>query len=186
MVLKPPSPAKHESIVGQRIKHPKSTNFDAEDNESPRSQKRVKREQSDGTISSTAVPFSPTKRSRVVPDSDADSDDEEITANEPTRKTNLEDALPTIKNEQEAIDEYEASRAAEAEQAGTTESRLNERKWVRGRSSIYVDAFNLALETVLEEERHLFDEAEKALFGFWEALSYEAQYLFVCSLLSYR
>jgi fanconi-associated nuclease 1 len=122
---------------------------------------------------------SPSKRPKVIPDSDADSDDEEITLAEPVRKTGLEDALPSIKNEQEAIDEYEASRAAEAEETETTESRLKDRKWVKGRSSIYVDAFNLALDTVLEEESHLFDEAEKALFRFWEGLSYEAQYLFV-------
>jgi Fanconi-associated nuclease 1 len=179
MTLQSRSPATRNKLVGQRIKHPKSTKYDAEDEDSPRPQKRVKREQSDATVDEIPAPSSPSTRSRVIPDSDADSDDEEITPKEPTRKTNLEDALPTIKNEQEAIDEYEASREAEAEQAGTTESRLNDRKWVRGRSSIYVDAFNLALETVLGEESHLFDEAEKALFKFWEGLSYEAQYLFV-------
>jgi Fanconi-associated nuclease 1 len=175
-------------MVGQRIKHPKSTNFDAEDESSPRHSKRVKREQSDDTLDeTTAVPnrSSPTKRTaRVVPDSDAESDDEKITTEEGRRKTNLEDAVPLILNEQEAIEAYEATRAAEAEEReggmeGTTESRLNERKWVRGRSSIYVDAFNLALETVLEEEMHLFDEAERKLFEVWRGLGYEAQYLYV-------
>ena len=37
--------------------------------------------------------------------------------------------------------------------------------------------FNLALDTVLDEESHLFDEAEKAVFEQWRALNYEAQYL---------
>ena len=49
---------------------------------------------------------------------------------------------------------------------------------MRGRSSIYVDAFNLALETVLEEESHLFNEPELAVFDNWKALDYEAQYLY--------
>ena len=41
-----------------------------------------------------------------------------------------------------------------------------------------MDAFNLALETVLEDESHLFNEAELAVFAFWRELSYEAQYLY--------
>ena len=45
------------------------------------------------------------------------------------------------------------------------------------RSSIYVDAFNIALDTVLEQEEHLFSEKEKAVFAAWRDLDYEAQYL---------
>ncbi|QDS67880.1 hypothetical protein FKW77_008026 [Venturia effusa] len=203
MALQPRTPAKHNSMSAQKIKHPKSTNFDEVEEThgpSPRPMKRVKREQNEDTVESGLILASPSKRSRirkgsptsraspikkvrVVPDSDAESEAADILEEkegEPaTRKTNLEDALPAVKNEQEAIDEYEATRAAELEQLGTTESRLNDRKWVRGRSSIYVDAFNLALDTVLEEESHLFDEAERALFGFWRDLGYEAQYLYV-------
>ncbi|CAK7225528.1 hypothetical protein SBRCBS47491_005918 [Sporothrix bragantina] len=47
------------------------------------------------------------------------------------------------------------------------------------RSSIYVDAFNIALDTVLEQEQHLFSEKEKAVFAAWRDLDYEAQYLYV-------
>lgn len=49
-----------------------------------------------------------------------------------------------------------------------------------------MDAFNLALDTVLEEESHLFDEAETKVFEDWKALSYEAQYLYVHPGLSHR
>ncbi|KAL1889552.1 hypothetical protein Sste5346_008800 [Sporothrix stenoceras] len=47
------------------------------------------------------------------------------------------------------------------------------------RSSIYVDAFNIALDTVLEQEEHLFNEKEKIVFAAWRGLHYEAQYLYV-------
>lgn len=59
------------------------------------------------------------------------------------------------------------------------ESDVDRRKWVRGKSSIYVDAFNLALDTVLEDETHLFDGKEMAVFDQWRGLDYEAQYLYV-------
>ncbi|CAK7214605.1 hypothetical protein SCUCBS95973_002203 [Sporothrix curviconia] len=47
------------------------------------------------------------------------------------------------------------------------------------RSSIYVDAFNIALDTVLEQEEHLFSKKEKAVFAAWRDLDYEAHYLYV-------
>ena len=57
--------------------------------------------------------------------------------------------------------------------------RLRDGAWQKGKSSIYVDAFNLALETVLDEESHLFNEAEMEIFTQWRELSYESQYLYV-------
>ncbi|KAL1969109.1 hypothetical protein VTN77DRAFT_363 [Rasamsonia byssochlamydoides] len=93
-------------------------------------------------------------------------------------QTELESSLPPVKNDQEAIEEYEASRAAEEEEPSLRE-RLGERKWHKGRSSIYVDAFNLALDTVLNEEAHLFNESEMEVFRQWRSLSYESQYLYV-------
>ncbi|KAL2756801.1 hypothetical protein ACRALDRAFT_1075618 [Sodiomyces alcalophilus JCM 7366] len=54
-----------------------------------------------------------------------------------------------------------------------------ESSWVRGRSSIYVDAFNHALDTVLEDESHLFDAKEHVVFDQWRQLDYESQYLYV-------
>jgi hypothetical protein len=51
------------------------------------------------------------------------------------------------------------------------------------RSSIYVDAFNLALDTVLKGERHLFSNTEEEVFDRWKSLDYEAQYLLVLLFL---
>jgi Fanconi-associated nuclease 1 len=92
-------------------------------------------------------------------------------------QTELETTLPPIESNREAIEQYEASRAAETEEELSLAQKFGERKWQKGRSSIYVDAFNLALETVLEEEAPLFDQSELAVFEKWRALSYEAQYL---------
>ena len=85
-------------------------------------------------------------------------------------QTDLESTLPPVKNDKEAIEEYETMRA---------QDRMNSRKWTRGKTSIYVDAFNLALDTVLEEEGNLFDDAEMSVFENWRGLTYEAQYLYV-------
>lgn len=48
----------------------------------------------------------------------------------------------------------------------------------RRKSSLYVDAFNLALDTVLEDESYLFSDEENAIFGTYKSLDYEAQYLY--------
>ncbi|KAK0613017.1 VRR-NUC domain-containing protein [Bombardia bombarda] len=98
--------------------------------------------------------------------------------------TALEDSLPAIRIDKEAIEEYEAMRASQASQpewdeAQDTAARIESRQWVRGKSSIYVDAFNLALDTVLKDEAHLFDDNEKCVFEHWRDLSYESQYLYV-------
>ncbi|KAF2754105.1 hypothetical protein EJ05DRAFT_479655 [Pseudovirgaria hyperparasitica] len=99
-----------------------------------------------------------------------------------TRQTDLESALPQVStSERDAVEEYEIFRAS---QEGGTINKQEEgpaSKWAQGRSSIYVDAFNLALDTVLDEESHLFDEPERAVFAAWRALGYEAQYLRPCS-----
>ena len=68
---------------------------------------------------------------------------------------------------------------ADGQVAEDLKERLHQRTWTKGKSSIYVDAFNLALETVLEDEGHLFDEKEMEVFHQWRALDYEAQYLWV-------
>jgi len=117
---------------------------------------------------------------REIPDSDAEADDGALDAPlEESPRTDLEQALPPIKTDKEAIKQYEESRAAEGAELAELNERLGKSKWTRGKSSIYVDAFNLALETVLEEESHLFDTAEMTVFTQWRALSYEAQYLCV-------
>ncbi|KAJ5775894.1 uncharacterized protein N7511_000905 [Penicillium nucicola] len=94
----------------------------------------------------------------------------------PSSQTDLETSLPAIKTDEGAIEEYETSKN-DAEPG--LHVRLRDGVWQRGKSSIYVDAFNLALETVLDEESHLFDEAEMNIFRHWRELSYESQYLYV-------
>lgn len=100
----------------------------------------------------------------------------------PQSQTELESSLPALKADSEAIEEYETSHAvtAEQEEEPGLQERMQNGKWRKGKSSIYVDAFNLALETVLDEEAHLFDEAEMEVFHQWRALSYESQYLYAC------
>lgn len=127
----------------------------------------------------------PPRRTReVIPDSedeDEDEDDHDISTNH--HETALESVLPHIKADADAIEEYEAMRASQLSAEDTKdaqhESDVDRRKWVRGKSSIYVDAFNLALDTVLEDEAHLFDQREMAVFDQWRGLNYEAQYLYV-------
>ncbi|KAJ5317352.1 hypothetical protein PENANT_c034G04794 [Penicillium antarcticum] len=94
----------------------------------------------------------------------------------PSSQTDLETSLPAIKTDEDAIEEYETSKD-DAEPG--LHVRLRDGVWQRGKSSIYVDAFNLALGTVLDEESHLFDEAEMEIFRHWRELSYESQYLYV-------
>jgi Fanconi-associated nuclease 1 len=112
-------------------------------------------------------------------------DDDEEDPDEPSfleRENAFESSFPDVKSGKDAIEEYETLRASQVEEeqtADNTASRLDERKWVRGKSSIYVDAFNLALDTVLEDEKHLFDHNEMEVFKQWEALDYEAQYLYL-------
>lgn len=100
----------------------------------------------------------------------------------PSGQTELETSLPAVGAEEEAIHEYETSRSAEGGQRtdkADLAKRLGDRSWQKGRSSIYVDAFNLALGTVLDEEPHLFDDAELAVLEQWKGLVYESQYLYV-------
>lgn len=106
---------------------------------------------------------------REIQDSE-DEDDARQDILPRSSQTDLESALPPVKTDKNAIEEYEAMRAQE---------RMESRKWTKGKSSIYVDAFNLALDTVLEEEGQLFDSAELAIFDNWKKLGYEAQYLWV-------
>lgn len=165
----------HNRLAGTKIPHPASTNFN-DDFPTP-SPKRQK-----------TLPISPRKSTKkgstVVKSEIADSEDEgeDLSKNDTAnalRSTQLETALPPVQTDEDAIEAYEAYKAGQAESGATTQSRLENRSWIRGKSSIYVDAFNLALETVLEEEAHLFNEAENQLFREWQELDYECQYLYV-------
>lgn len=101
----------------------------------------------------------------------------------PSSQTELESALPSVETNNNAIEEYELSQKVKDgdEPELSLHERMRDGNWSKGKSSIYVDAFNLALDTVLDEEAHLFSEAEKEVFQHWRALSYESQYLFVFS-----
>ncbi|KAL8825022.1 MAG: hypothetical protein Q9191_004665 [Dirinaria sp. TL-2023a] len=170
---------------GRLVPHPATTNFD-EGFETPTAKRLKSLDSTDSSYSrdvsveddSDVKPTSSDKdQIKEIRDSEAESDDD----NQPPRvsQTELESALPPIKTDKEAIAEYEAARAAESAEDIGLQGRLGQRKWIRGKSSIYVDAFNLALETVLEDESHLFDEAELEVFQQWRNLSYEGQYLYV-------
>ena len=177
-MLQESSPSKHNAMLGIKIKHPESTRFDDDDDPlEKRPAKRLRLSPPDDEKEHSSPRRHKGQTSRIVPDSDAESDDEELGLATSNRKTDIESALPPIRTDKEAIQEYEATRAAQAAEELGPEGRLSERKWVRGKSSIYVDAFNLALETVLEDESHLFTEAELRIFEHWRNLSYEAQYL---------
>ena len=187
MALQARSPASHNQMLGHRVRHPPSTNYD-DDFETPTAKRLKRRNSTDSSISrredsdlddegrTSPIQRTPVRSSREIPDSEAESDDDDVVLQSENRKTELESALPPVKTDKEAIAEYEATRAAEAESLDLN-GRLGQRKWVLGKSSIYVDAFNLALETVLEDESHLFDEAEMAVFEQWRDMSYEGQYL---------
>ncbi|KAI9372937.1 VRR-NUC domain-containing protein [Aspergillus egyptiacus] len=98
----------------------------------------------------------------------------------PGSQTELESSLPTVEADSEAIEEYELSqREGDGEEGHSLEQRMRDGRWRKGKSSIYVDAFNLALDTVLAEEAHLFNEAEMEVFRHWRELPYESQYLYV-------
>ncbi|KAF2717403.1 hypothetical protein K431DRAFT_288545 [Polychaeton citri CBS 116435] len=187
-MLQESSSSKHNAMLGRRVPHPKSTNFyekDEHNDEYPMpASKRRKGDDANSFSKITAYTQSPIKKEprEEVPDSDRESESEEIATEDvkEEQRTGLETALPAIQTDKEAIEAYETARVAEqTDGENDRDFRLRERKWLRGRSSIYVDAFNLALDTVLEEESHLFDEAEHTVFKGWRDLNYEAQYLYV-------
>ncbi|KAH6606488.1 hypothetical protein Trco_005641 [Trichoderma cornu-damae] len=95
------------------------------------------------------------------------------------RVTDFENALPPTEANQEAIAEYEALKSSQNHAGEGGANGKTAPLWANGRSSIYVDAFNLALDTVLEEETSLFSKQECEVFGQWRNLDYEAQYLYV-------
>ncbi|KAF2836515.1 hypothetical protein M501DRAFT_245698 [Patellaria atrata CBS 101060] len=178
-MLQTQSPAKHNQILGQSIKHPKSPDFgDINDFTVPPA-KRLKR--NDTIDDDEPVPSSPRPHPRQIPGSDAETEIEDTSRVENAQKTDIETALPPVTIDQEAIDDYEVNvwtdRTTERLIMSHEERMI--RRSERKRGSIYVDAFNLALNTVLEEESHLFDKAEMKVFEIWRGLDYETQYLYV-------
>ena len=68
-----------------------------------------------------------------------------------------------------------------SEEAEEVEGEVKATKYT---SSLYTDAFSMALDTVLEQESHLFNEEEAEIFQKYKSLPYEAQYLY--SSISYH
>ncbi|KAE8447599.1 hypothetical protein EG329_010570 [Mollisiaceae sp. DMI_Dod_QoI] len=165
-------------MLGRTIPHPVSTKF--HDNVLPPAKRLKTFDTTDGKdsrdVSDAESIVTIPNRFREVPDSEEENESGDEGPSALQRPTELESALPPVKTDKEAIDEYEAMRSAEDVPEGL-KSRLNQRNWTKGKSSIYVDAFNLALETVLEDEGHLFDEKEMEVFNQWRELDYDAQYL---------
>ncbi|KAH7188710.1 VRR-NUC domain-containing protein [Fusarium flagelliforme] len=152
---------------------------DSPDKERPT--KRTKRQGSPGSNSDhshdSRNETSPAKRIQRHESNKNDQQDEGH-----SRPTDIESALPPAAEGKEAIEEYEAMKSSQLAAEDDDDNGAPEKPeplWVKGQSSIYVDAFNLALDTVLEEESHLFDEKENDVFKQWRALEYEAQYLYV-------
>ena len=110
-----------------------------------------------------------------------DPDDADDALEDPTsrvgRLTDVENVLPPTQMDEGAVAEYEALRSSQIKGSDDDKTEDTSSKWAKGRSSIYVDAFNLALDTVLEEEAHLFNDKEMDIFRQWRDLNYEAQYL---------
>jgi len=149
--------------------------------------KREKSDESDNDSDNYQIDTPPLKSwPYILRDDTADSqadddtgDKSETDGDQAPRPTAIESSLPEIKPDKHAIEEYQNFKASQGDANGSASSRLESRAWVRGKSSLYVDAFNLALDTVLAEESHLFDDKEKRVFKEWRSLSYEAQFLYV-------
>ncbi|KAI0396077.1 hypothetical protein F5Y17DRAFT_153488 [Xylariaceae sp. FL0594] len=146
--------------------------------------KKAKRDNSDDSDNGSSDNLqigAPSLRSRphlLRSDTEVDDDTAETGDDDQApRPTAIESSLPEIQPDRHAIEEYENFKASQGEDNAS--SRLDSRGWVRGKSSLYVDAFNLALDTVLAEESHLFDNKEKRVFEEWKSLGYEAQFLYV-------
>ncbi|KAL9107604.1 MAG: hypothetical protein Q9227_007507 [Pyrenula ochraceoflavens] len=183
-----------QAIRARKIPHPESTNFYADPDFPAPPPKRIKRFDSTNSSKDSDTEHEGNSHycdsdqaqrayKHEIPDSEEEEEEEEEDDDDALNistgsQTELENVLPPVKTDREAIEEYEAYSAAETE-ALYQSDQLKRRGWQRGRSSIYVDAFNLALDTVLEEESHLFNEAELAVFAYWRSLSYESQYLYV-------
>jgi Fanconi-associated nuclease 1 len=179
MVLDDQNDAAHNTMLGRRIQHPASIQSHKD---SPPAKRLKTFESTDGEDSRNVsdeerVIRTPSRFRDEIPDSDDDNEPEEKLPLPPRRPTELESTLPPVKTDKEAIAEYESMKFTDHDVPGDVKARLNQRSWTKGKSSIYVDAFNLALETVLEDEGHLFDEKEMEVFNQWRNLEYEPQYL---------
>jgi Fanconi-associated nuclease 1 len=101
----------------------------------------------------------------------------------PCSLAELETAQLSVETGKEATLKHKTLRATDESAPAELGARLHSGITATSRSSIYVDAFNLALDTVLKDECHLFNSTERGVFDHWKSLDYEAQYLLVLSSL---
>jgi Fanconi-associated nuclease 1 len=116
MALNPRSPSKHNQMITRFIKQSKPTKLD-DVKEPP-----TKKQKLNDSPSTRRSPRKATKyTNHEIPDSDAEDGDLPIeVANEP-HKTDLESALPPVKSDEEAIEEYAAFKASQEETKEETE-----------------------------------------------------------------
>ncbi|KAF8543878.1 VRR-NUC domain-containing protein [Trichophaea hybrida] len=122
------------------------------------------------TINQNEIPEEPpAKRLKTGNSSTTPIVNEAIDSAEPETQeildSGLDQTLPSeaTVSESEAVQKYEQSRGSGGVYT----------------SSIYVDAFNLALDTVLKDEAYLFSEDETEVFAKYSSLEYEAKHLYV-------
>ncbi|PHH88638.1 hypothetical protein CDD83_7281 [Cordyceps sp. RAO-2017] len=141
--------------------------------------KRLKREDTADSTSDDSTESSSEHEKGTASDED-DAIGSADTRRQKTRTTDVENVLPPTQTDDNAIEEYEQMKSSQQAEAGEAEGGgIAPARWIKGKSSIYVDAFNLALDTVLDEESQLFNEKEREVFRQWRALDYESQYLYV-------
>lgn len=162
-----------ENFITRRPKtedsHSMQNSLDSRHGESPRPAKRLKAEISDSESE-------PGERSQIFDNPVHENGDEPIPRQ--AKATDFENVLPVAEPDEEAIREYQSFRLSQKSNSdGVTPGKIRP-MWIKGRSSIYVDAFNLALDTVLDEESHLFNDKEKEIFRQWRELDYEAQFMY--------
>lgn len=169
-VRRKPKPTSHSS---QKISHPSPVDHEANRDERPAKYMKTESSSEDESAAPHISPGISHREPTEEPYEEEDDDDEQSRFNHPA----IEDALPPVHLDSETIEEYEAFKASQQASSPAATVQKTGQLWTKGRSSIYVDAFNLALDTVLEDETHLFDTKELAVFNHWKHLDYEAQYL---------
>ena len=170
-LIKPVSRTLTRSDAEPPLKRPRTWPADSKSEDSDNSSTRASLDGSSDEDEDHEVNFSLVSRG---------TSQEPDEASNPEEGPAAEDSLILIQSGGDAVGEYEAITASQPgveDVENDASAQPSTRQWVKGQSSIYVDAFNLALQTVLEDEAHLFDEKEKAVFDYWKALGYEAQYL---------
>lgn len=180
----PPGPSRQDEKA-DKTKKTETANTDSR-------AKRVKTEHSDSSIVSATPPLS--RRSSVksvaslasLADDDAESSDADADTSlvsDSYGDTPFDEQLASIESLNE-FDEFDEPLDGSLDSVvNSYNDNVHEINKITGkilyRSPIYVDAFNIALDTVLEQEEHLFNDREKAVFAAWREISYEAKYLYV-------